>query len=107
MDKIGSYKIKLNDNMHMKEVLKLHQIASNCSSNIYLYREQMIADTKNLPKLLSFFLTTSADQTFSMIIDGENAEKDHKEITSFLERDTINVLYEADYHINEDESIVI
>ncbi|WP_087973102.1 hypothetical protein [Oceanobacillus rekensis] len=107
MDIIESYKIQLQDKLHTEEILDLHQIASHSNSNIYLYRKHMIADAENLPKLLSFFLTTEADETFTLINDGEMDKKNQKNLINFLKQKPINILLKDNYDASKNESIVI
>ncbi|WP_067730096.1 hypothetical protein [Oceanobacillus damuensis] len=107
MDIIESYKVQLNSKLPMKDVLQLHQIASSSSSNIYLYRNHMIADAENLPKLLSFFLTTDNKETFTLIKDGITEESDSNTIKEFLENSSIKVNFKIEYETSDQESIVI
>lgn len=107
MEKIESYKIKLQDKLHTKEILSLHQIASDSNSNIYLYRNQMIADAENLPKLLSFFLTTETDEPFTLINDGEMDDENQNNLTDFLKQKPVSVLLKDYYDATENEAIVI
>ncbi|WP_249869946.1 hypothetical protein [Oceanobacillus saliphilus] len=103
---IESYKVQLRDKLHMKDLLNLHQIASNSSSSIYLYRNHMIADAENLPKLLSFFLTIKNDEIFTLLNDVPPEENPAK-IMDFLDHESLNVLLKVDYQASDNESIVI
>ncbi|MFC4024273.1 hypothetical protein ACFOUV_10760 [Oceanobacillus longus] len=105
MDIIESYKIQLNDTLHMKEIMDLHQLASDCKANIYLYRKHMIADAENLPKLLSFFLTTKREETFTIINDRDPEEQNN--LTNFLQQKPVHVLLKVDYNTSQNESFVI
>lgn len=83
MDKLKYYKIKLNHDFHMKEILRLHQAALKCKSKIYLSQSDMIADAKDLPKLLSFFLASN-EETFTMINKGATAPEEQNLISNLV-----------------------
>lgn len=86
--------------------MKIHKLARFSDFTMYVYREHSIADAENLPKLLSFFLFASKNQSFVMIIDGQHAEETYLKVKSLL-RNSINGEWKVTHKIRNDISIAV
>ncbi|MFC2950283.1 hypothetical protein [Virgibacillus sediminis] len=107
MPEISSYEIELDRNIGTQDIIALHQYSSKSNLNIYLYRDNMIADAKNLPNLLSFFYVNLKNQPFVMILDGENVEEGYRRIQSLLKEKTIHEEWRATHKLTGDKSVAI
>ncbi|MFC3039922.1 hypothetical protein ACFOGI_06620 [Virgibacillus xinjiangensis] len=107
MPEISSYEIELDRNIGTQDIIALHHYCSKSHLNIYLYRDNLIADAGNLPKLLSFFYFNRKNQPFVMILDGENVKEGYREIHSLLKEKTIHEELRANHKMTGDKSVAI
>ncbi|MEC5425132.1 hypothetical protein QGM71_16725 [Virgibacillus sp. C22-A2] len=106
MEEISSYKIQLNEKLQTKDVIKIYNYASKSDYNIYLYRENVIADAENLPKLLSFFFVTPLNNSLVMIVDGKNTHDGYEEVKSILDK-TIQGEFRVSHKMHTGKSVVV
>ncbi|AVQ98874.1 hypothetical protein ACTWPF_11810 [Oceanobacillus sp. M65] len=106
MSELSSYKIQLNQNIHTQDIVKIHHYAVKNDVNMYLYRDHLIADTKNLPKLLSFFLLCRKNQSLVLIIDGQDAKEVYYMISQLLNK-SIKVELRKENIMEKDKTVLI
>ncbi|PAV28799.1 hypothetical protein CIL05_14320 [Virgibacillus profundi] len=107
MEEISSYEIHLKEELQTKDVMEIHQFSLKGENNIYLYRENVIADARNLPKLLSFFFITPKSNSIVMIIDGVNTKESYEDIISILDDQAKNTVLRVNHQLQSNESIVV
>ncbi|WP_181349031.1 hypothetical protein [Thalassobacillus sp. CUG 92003] len=97
MNQLASYHIHLNQSFTTNEVMSIHNMIQHFNIDMYLHQEDLIADAKNLPKLLSFFLYADVSKPLLLIMDGENAEQGYQQLTerwsAFIEASSQRAAY--------------
>ncbi|WLV25615.1 hypothetical protein QR721_05250 [Aciduricibacillus chroicocephali] len=74
MQEIASHTIKIQKKLMTKDLLEIHTFAIHRDINIFLYHQEAMADARDLPKLLSFFMIDPHDEVL-LIIEGNHAEQ--------------------------------
>ena len=79
MQEIASHTIKIKRKLLTKDLLEIYKFAIHNDINIYLYHQNAMADARDLPKLLSFFMVDTHEEVL-LIIEGSQAEKVYPEL---------------------------
>lgn len=103
MKEISSYYIHLKEQpLSMKEIMNIYRFVEQSTYDVYLYQDDLIADTSILPKLLSFFLYYQRNEPILMIIDGENVEYAYQRIMKYFET-PIDECYVRNTHVAKED----
>ena len=85
MQEIASYKIAIQQPLQTKDILNIYEFAQQKDVNIYLYHKDAMADSRDLPKLLTFFLVNAHDEML-VIIEGKAAKQVHQQLQNVFQQ---------------------
>ncbi|MBM7552998.1 hypothetical protein [Thalassobacillus pellis] len=104
MRELTSYHIQLNQSLTTSEIIAINKFVSKNDYEVYLNQDHLIADSSNLPKLLSFFLLADTTKPMKMIIDGENVEYAYQKLEHIwnkrVEQSAQRIKYTASHEDN-------
>ncbi|KGX91680.1 hypothetical protein N781_03750 [Pontibacillus halophilus JSM 076056 = DSM 19796] len=107
MRQIHSYQIHLSNSITLEHIIQIHQDVAEHASDVYLYQGDQIADAKQLPNLLSFFMVKEAGDLL-LIIDGVDVEEIYNKIVDCCNEYISHVqLRYKDEAVHEHASVVL
>lgn len=107
LEQLTSYQVQFKKQIDMEEVMNIHHFIVDSSYDLYLYQDHLIADVRNLPKLLSFFFYYNTDRPLVMIIDGKDVQYAYQEIMNICKEPIENCVVRRFHEANRDQTILV